>query len=339
MNKETITRNLKMSLDNFKKAILTFPEQLKKGAEAAKGKKIKGKFKGLEICGMGGSGLPGELLKMIAPHLNFEVRKSYPLDLFYENPLVIAISYSGNTEETLSWARQALRQNWPLTCITTGGNLEKLATENNACLIKIPETAFQPRWATGFLLSSLLAFLENLKLSKNIELSKNIKVCYKIAKTIDPEKQIPEGAELAEKISKKTPLVYSSIKNAPLAYYWKIAFNENVKIQAFYNYFPELNHNEMQALEDKNKNFHIILLKDKEDDPRIKKRMEVFAKIAKKQNFDLSKVKIEGKHPLEKIANSILYANWTVYHLCKLQGIDPEPVKLVEEFKKRIKEK
>lgn len=322
-----------MALDNFKKAILDLPEQFKQGVKAAKGKKIEGKFQRVVICGMGGSGLPGELLTMVAPHLNFTVRKNYAPQLFCENPLVITISYSGNTEETLSCAKQALKQNRPLACITTGGRLEKLATENNACIIKIPETGIQPRWATGYLLSALVTFLENMELTQG-----NVEACHKIAANINPEKHTEKGAKLAETVNSKTPLIYTSTKNAPLSYYWKIAFNENAKIQAFCNHFPELNHNEMQALEDKNKNFHIILLEDKEDHARIKKRMEVFTSLAQNQGFDLSKVKLEGEHPLEKIANSILYANWTVYYLCKLRKIDPEPVILVEEFKQAMRE-
>jgi len=153
---------------------------------------------------------------------------------------------------------------------------------------------------------------------------------------LNPESLKPTGKQIAQKTENRTPLIYSSEKNSAIGYYWKIAFNENVKLHAFSNLFPEANHNEIEAYETVEKPLHVITLEDKTDHPRIKERFRVFKSIVEKHKLELTNVNVKQRNTTEKIINFILLANWTVYYYAKINDIDPEPVKLIEEFKKLI---
>jgi len=143
---------------------------------------------------------------------------------------------------------------------------------------------------------------------------------------------------LCAKLNHKIPVIYSSQDNRLLAKLWKISLNENAKIPAFFNFFPELNHNEMVGWTKNLGSFHLLFLKDKDDLPRIKKRMEFTADLLKRQNLPLDFVEIEGQNPLEKIFWAVSFGDWLSYHLALFYGVDPTPVTMVEELKKRLKE-
>jgi glucose/mannose-6-phosphate isomerase len=162
-----------------------------------------------------------------------------------------------------------------------------------------------------------------------------------LASDLNPAFFEERGKELAEKIKDRIPLVYSSARNEGIADNWKVRFNESAKIPAFFNVFPELNHNEMIGFDKKMNdsgladNFHFIVLKDPEDHPRIAKRMEILEKLLKERDLPIEIIDLEGEG-FYKIFSSIVLADWTTYRLAQLSGVDPEQVTLVEEFKKLI---
>jgi glucose/mannose-6-phosphate isomerase len=149
------------------------------------------------------------------------------------------------------------------------------------------------------------------------------------------------GQAIAKKLSKKIPVVYSSNRMGVVAHIWKIKFNENSKIPAFYNCFPELNHNEMVGYTEIKKlgakNFYTILLQDSTDHPRILKRMDLTAKIIKKSGVGVQIIQMQTGTLLFKIFSGLLLGDWVSYYLALKQSIDPTPVKMVEEFKKLMK--
>ena len=151
-------------------------------------------------------------------------------------------------------------------------------------------------------------------------------------------KQISE--EVAKKLVNKVPLVYASNKFKCLARIWKIKFNENSKIPAFYNYFPELNHNEMVGftqINKKNNAFHVIILRDKNDHLRSLKRMKFFANLMKTKGIEVDFIEIKNGDLLFKIFSTLLLGDWVSYYLALEYKVDPTPVKIVEEFKKKLK--
>jgi glucose/mannose-6-phosphate isomerase len=121
-----------------------------------------------------------------------------------------------------------------------------------------------------------------------------------------------------------------------IAYKWKIDFNENTKTQAFYNIFPELNHNEMVGWTNIKGNFHIILIKDEDDYSRVKKRMVITKELLKKQGISLTEIALTGSSGLTKIFSAIYIGDWTSYFLALQYGTDPTPVDMVEDLKKQL---
>jgi glucose/mannose-6-phosphate isomerase len=162
------------------------------------------------------------------------------------------------------------------------------------------------------------------------------------SRIIKPENLEEEGKKLASSLQNKVPIIYASTRNKSVVQNWKIKFNETGKIPAFFNIFPELNHNEMTGFDvipetkKLSSQFHFIFLRDERDDSRTKKRMDVCEKLYKDRGLEVASLPFRGETVLECILNSLLLADWTSYHLALFYGVDSENVPMVEEFKKLI---
>ncbi len=319
----------------MKEAILHFPEQFTFKPEIMNKKEFPGIEKFI-LCGMGGSALAGDIVRNWQPDISMQVHKDYGIPQRKSRCLIIVASYSGNTEETISSFNEARKRGLPLFVITAGVKLKELAIKNNVPYIELPTMGIQPRAAVGFQLVALSSVIAAVLPQKETIL-KDLS-----ALKLSSQEFEEQGKAFAKNLKGKTPLIYGSSRWQALVYNWKIKFNENSKIAAFWNLFPELNHNEMTGFDvttstkDVLKNFHFILLKDPQDNPRILKRQEIFEKILKGKGFLISSFLLEGKSFIEKFFNSTLLADWTSYHLALEYGNDPEQVPLVEEFKKLI---
>ncbi|MCG2690046.1 hypothetical protein L6252_02085, partial [Candidatus Parcubacteria bacterium] len=162
---------------------------------------------------------------------------------------------------------------------------------------------------------------------------------------LKPETFEGKGKELADKLVGRVPIIYSSDKYKSIARICKIKFNENSKIMAFWNYFPELNHNELvgytnkfvnQKSKTKNQNYCVIILKDNQSEARIIKRMELTAELIKEAGCEVETIEMIGANKLEKMFNTLLLFDFTSYYLALANNIDPVAVKIVEDFKKRL---
>ncbi len=117
---------------------------------------------------------------------------------------------------------------------------------------------------------------------------------------------------------------------------WKIKFNENSKVPAFWNFFPELNHNEIMGFNSQQNNFFVIMLKDNEDHPNNLKRYTVLQQILTETNIDFEVAEIIGDHIFTKIFRTLLIGEWASYYLALINKIDPTPVKNIERFKRML---
>jgi len=148
------------------------------------------------------------------------------------------------------------------------------------------------------------------------------------------------GETLAEKLRGFIPIIYASNKNFPIAYNWKIKFNETGKIPAFVHAFPELNHNEMTGFDIAkindalSKHFYFIFLEDLTDDPRLLSRTRICRNLYDARGFKTEIINFTGTSIFHKIFGSLQLADWTAFYLAKFYGVDPEQVPMVEEFKK-----
>ena len=138
------------------------------------------------------------------------------------------------------------------------------------------------------------------------------------------------------------PLIYSSGTNAGLARYWKISFNETAKLPSFYNFVPELNHNEMAGFDSKifdgklNHKFALVFLNDPDDEPQVQKRMVITKKILEDREFTVLDVDLVGPSLWHKSFVGILTAMWTSHFLAEHYGVDPEDISMIEDFKRSL---
>ena len=286
------------------------------------------------LVGMGGSALQGGIVRMLKPSLDLMIHQDYGLpECISKDRLVIASSYSGNTEEIISAFKEAAAKGFSLAVSSTGGKLIELAKKHKVPYVRIPDTGIQPRSALGYTTKTLLKLLSKEELQKEIG---------ELAGKLSPKSLEQQGKELAEMISGNVPVIYTSRRNQPIAYNWKIKFNESSKIPAFANVFPELNHNEMAGFgvigptRKLSEKLCIILLKDSQDDARIQKRMEVTGRLYQDRGLKVESVELQGQGRAERIFSSLLLADWTAWYIAKEYGTKPEEVPMIEEFKKKI---
>jgi len=290
--------------------------------------------KNIILAGMGGSHLAGGIIKDVLPFSNLYIHWDYGIPAIpkesLENSLLVASSYSGNTEEVLEFAEKAIENKYNLICIAVGGKLLDLAKENNIPYIKVPDTGIQPRSALGFSMIAIAHACGFDSLLPELAFLKD---------KINPLDFKGQGEEMSEVLFGCIPVIYSSRDYGSVAYNWKIKMNETGKIPAFYNLFPELNHNEMQGMDriDSNKSltekFHFVFLEGPDIHPRIKKRMEVAEKLYQDRGMPVTHRFLDGESKLERIFRSLLIADWTALNLSKKYGTEAEKVPMIEEFK------
>lgn len=335
------TKIKELDYSNLRQVILDSPQQLIKGSLLAEKVKVSGNFSRLVISGMGGSALPGELLQMYLDQLDknsleIYLNRTYSLPpQSFSNSLNFFLSYSGNTEETLSGLKEALEKKLsPIIGFSTGGKLEENFKQHNLPLVTIP-SGIEPRCATGYFFSSMLKILVNSGLVKD----ETQKLLETVEKLKSEEKYIEElGQTMVQKIKGRTPIIYASNFFRPLAMIWKIALNENAKTPAFYNVYPELNHNEMVGYTLPQSPFHILTFLNKQDHPQIQKRMHITAELLKEKGIKTTFIEIPAeKNIFYTIFYTLILGEWISYYLALEYGQDPTPVIMVEKLKDLLK--
>ncbi len=337
----------KYDKSNMRKAILAVPYQFKEGFKLAKDLVLDTGFNKIMISGMGGSALPGNILRtyqnnLLTENNSHDILKIYQ-NRFYELPsesynncLNIICSHSGNTEETISSFKEVISSNLPCVGISAGGIIEEMCIANNIPHIKlpIPFENFQPRMATGHFFSVIVQLLINT--GKLPDVTEDILKSAK--KLIQAMPQLEEeGITLSKKLINKTPIIYSSVEFKPLSLIWKIKLNENSKIPAFWNVFPELNHNEFVGFTNPQANYFIIMLRNPDGHPRNLKRYDITTKFLQKKGIEIETIDIPRGEMMHRLFSSLSLCDWTSYYLALEYEIDPTPVKMVEDLKNELK--
>jgi glucose/mannose-6-phosphate isomerase len=184
---------------------------------------------------------------------------------------------------------------------------------------------------TGYFFGSMLGLLINHGLAKDTS-SQILEDSEKFKSYMESYEE--KGKEIAKKLKGRTPVVYSSSKLKSVAMIWKIKINENSKTPAFWNYFPELNHNEMVGYTNPQADFFLIMLKDPEDNPKNLKRYQATQDILRKKGIESEILDMDGWNLFSKLFLSVSLSDWTSYYLALEYGQDPTPVDMVEELKK-----
>lgn len=281
------------------------------------------------IVGMGGSHLAGDILTLLDPSLDISIHHDYGLPALHSDASIIINSYSGNTEEAIAAYDQAKKEKLSFAVIISGGALLERAKDDNVPYIQIPDTHIQPRIALGYSLMALLTVLSRDDLLQDAA---------HLQKLLEPSKFESFGKEIANMTSARVPIIYSSRANQALAYIWKIHFNETGKIPAFYNTFPELNHNELEGFGagDFKDMFYCIMLTDTADNPHITRRMEVTSKLYEEYGIPVRRIEIGNSNVMEKVFSTICIGAWVAYYRAHNVGRDPNVVAMIEQFKKSL---
>ena len=296
------------------------------------------------ILGMGGSAIGGDLLRSLAlseAKLPVFVQRDYDLPAFVDaGTLVIASSYSGNTEETLTAFGQALGTGAKKLAVTTGGKLKDIAQKEDIPVFNISYKA-QPRAALGFSFLPVLCFLQKLGFisDKSADVAETITVLQSLSVKIDEKAKSNPAKQLAQRLYGRLPVIYGAGILAEVAHRWKTQINENAKAWSFHEIIPELNHNAVvgyqfpRELADK---IRIILLRAPSLNQRVQLRYEVTSRLLEQAGVAYDYADSEGESPLSQMMSLVLFGDYASYYLAILYKVDPSPVDVIAYLKDRL---
>lgn len=273
------------------------------------------------VGGMGGSHLAADLLAHALPSLGLSAHHDYGLpQAIPAGSMAVAVSHSGNTEETLDFIQAAHAQSVPAAAISTGGKLIEFAATQGIAHVVLPHSTLPPRSCVGYHAVALLTLL-----GRTQELA-----------ALRAAAQTPAmpHAQFVAHLGDGVALVYASQKNAALAEYIKVQLNETAQVPAFVGTFPELNHNEMVATLSSAAS-RVVLLRDPSDDPRILRRMDAFAALAAERSIAALPLDMPGE-PLARLVAGVALAQALSAELAAKRQVDPSDASIIEDFKKRI---
>ena len=286
------------------------------------------------LCGMGGSALAGDLLTACDSSIPITTHRDYGLPIIsaagLDSTLIIAASFSGNTEETLEAYDKAREAGLPLIAITAGGELLSRARRDGIPHIIFPDAIIPPRLAGGYFLKALALITEAKGVSNELE---------SLGPALDRTSLEAESRTLAERLAGRIPLFYSSGRYAALAYFWKIMMNETAKIPAFSNTVPEHNHNELASFGAGSliAPFTAVILVGEDDPSRVTKRFALLTEILPSLNVPVEKIFLTGVSPTARVIHSVLLATLTAIALAETRGVDPSATPVIEDFKSKLK--
>jgi len=298
------------------------------------------------ILGMGGSAIGGDLVRSLATTeagVPIIVQREYDLPAFIDaRTLVITSSYSGNTEETLSAFGQALETDAKKLVITTGGKLKEIAEQKGIPLSTFDYQA-QPRAALGFSFLPILCFLQKLGFlsDKSADVAEMVQVLQGLSQKINEEVPLSHNPakQLAQRLYGGLPVVYGGGIASEVARRWKTQINENSKAWAFYEVFPELNHNAVVGYEfpaELAEKIKVVLLRAPSLHRRIRLRYRVTCELLDRAGVKYEYVDSEGSNPLSQMMSLVLFGDYTSYYLAILYRTDPSPVKVIAYLKEQL---
>lgn len=294
--------------------------------------------------GMGGSALQAELATIFPViQVPFVLSKQYDIPAFVdENTLVIAGSYSGNTEETLEALGKAREKGAMIAVLAGGGKLLEDARAHDDTYVEVPK-AVQPRMAVFYAYRALVELLVGFGLAPQQSLdslaaaAEHLKSAVVQWEVTTPLESNP-AKQLALQLVGKTPIVYGGPKMAPAAYKWKISFNESSKNTSWYGILPEFDHNEFIGWSSHpvEKPFAVIDLISSFEHPRVLQRFEVGDRLLSGMRPKAIRVEARGETEIEQLLFLVLFGDFVSLYLGILNGVDPSPVELVEKLKREL---
>lgn len=326
--------------------LINFPEQWGRATSMTESLDLdidKSRISKICFAGMGGSAMGAELIRSYSID-----RCSYPVQVIRhyeipawidENTLFIACSYSGNTEEVLTALVSARKKGAQTIAVTAGGELMLKAAREQFDYIKIPGS-MPTRAALGYSFIPLYRIFQYLGF---VEASDDMLV--ETQQFLSEQNELlsdvedNEALNLAKELNDTLPIFYSDVLLQPVNLRWQNQFEENAKTLAYGNILPEMTHNEIVGWErvvHLTGRLSVIMLKDKDDNPRVSRRMEIVEELIEDQTASLHILKTRGNNKLARIFSLIQLADWTSFYLAILTNIDPTPVTKIDLLKSKL---
>lgn len=298
------------------------------------------------VLGMGGSAMGGDLLRVYAaPECPIPILVSREYELphwVHAETLVIGISYSGGTEETLSAFEQAAGCGARLLAITSGGRLAEMAAAYNAPVLRIAYEA-QPRAAIGYLFSPLVRIFCTLGLlgDKSAEHAEAVTLLERLRDAYGPDR--PASSNLAKQLAQalhgKLAVIYGAGLLGEVAHRWKTQINETSKAFAYYELYPELTHNAIVGFEhpeSARRDVAVVVLDAPSLHPRVRARMDATARLMQQAGLSYYRVQAQGRSALAQLYAAIMLGDYVTYYLAILNGADPTPVTAISSLKAEL---
>jgi glucose/mannose-6-phosphate isomerase len=331
------------------KVISAFPHQVRDAVSIGTNAALKLSVRGIRhivLTGMGGSAIGGDLLRSYLSDtltVPLSVNRQYLLPAFVDHStLVIVSSYSGNTEETLSAYRDAAKKRARILCITSGGEVARRAIRRGDPLIRIPG-GYAPRAALGYSFFPLLLGLTRLGFvsSRSNNINETMRLLEsRSAVFSDPSHPDNRPLAVAERLHGSLPIIYAGGDRLDaLVVRWRGQINENAKQLAYGNVFPEMNHNELvgwQELPDLLRKAAVVFLRDKGVHPRNQRREELTLQLVGERAKNTVEVWSEGRSLLARLFSLVYFGDWVSFYLAILNGVDPEPVRVIDLLKSEL---
>ena len=289
------------------------------------------------ICGMGGSGIAGNIAAEIAAQASpvpVVVVKDYFLPGFVnENTLAIISSYSGNTEETVNALGEAIKKQAHIVCITSGGRIRAIAEKSDLDIFLIPP-GMPPRAALGYSLTQLLCILEFHHIIPG-SFKKQLEGAIHLLRQ-EEANIIRSAKETAAVLKDRIPVIYGVAGMESVALRFRQQVNENSKALCWHHVFPELNHNEIQGWRVENEQLALVLLRNGNDYERTARRIDITADILGHYNMPIIEIYSRGNTPLERILYFIHWGDWVSFFIAELQGLDTMDIRVIRYLKAEL---
>lgn len=320
--------------------ISDFTQHLSQAVDTIQSTKFKAcsqKIDNVLITGLGGSGIGGTITsELVAPicKVPVYVNKDYHIPAFVgNNTLVIACSYSGNTEETLCALALAEEKNAQIACISSGGKLKALAKEKGYNCISMMG-GNPPRSMLAFSFTYLLHYFNFYKLAEQ-DVTSQIEASIQLLNS--HHNAIKNEAEvLAKKLQNTTPHILAVSGTLGVAARWRQQFNENSKMLCWEAEVPEMNHNELVGWEGGSSNFSALFLRNNTDFDRNQKRVEIIKGIISEKTDHVYEVWSKGNSAIEKALYLINFGDWVSYYLSELNQVDILDIKSIDLLKSEL---
>jgi len=324
---------------------MSLPEQIEQAARTACSANIgrPGRFDAVAVAGMGGSGIGAKIaqgLLLDECQLPVHVCSDYDIPAAPSaKTLFVAVSYSGNTEETLSAYAQARRRGCRIIAITSGGELGRSAAMAGYPVIGVPG-GMPPRAALGHLFATLLVSLERLGVCESQQ--RGLEEAVRLMRS-RRKSWLVRARTIAKHIDGRLPIVYSTSRMLDaVADRWRCQFNENAGVLCHTNLLPEHNHNEIVGMgrpRHPGRNAVVIALLDRETHPRTRYRLESVLDITEEAYYLAMQIESKGRSRLARIFSLVMLGDFVSVELARLAGKDAMEINRIDELKRRMAQK